>query len=114
MSTLPKTALVLAGGGSCGAVHVGMLRALCAHGVQADLVAGPSVGAINGAFYAGAPDMKGIERLEALWRALKRPERRAGCRSSLRLCVKTIASSTALFTTPRRLGNNDASSAVRQ
>jgi NTE family protein len=30
------------------------------------------VGAINGAFYAGAPDMKGIERLEALWRALKR------------------------------------------
>jgi hypothetical protein len=27
------------------------------------------VGAINGAYYAGAPNMKGIERLEALWRA---------------------------------------------
>ena len=72
MSARPKTALVLAGGGSYGAVQVGMLRALCAHGVQPDLVAGSSVGAINGAYYAGAPNMKGIERLEALWRALKR------------------------------------------
>jgi len=64
--------LVLAGGGSYGAVQVGMLQALCAHGVRADFVAGSSVGAINGAFYAAAPDMNGIERLEALWRALKR------------------------------------------
>jgi NTE family protein len=34
MSARPKTALVLAGGGSYGVVQVGMLRALCAHGVQ--------------------------------------------------------------------------------
>src|SRR5687767_1752371 len=38
MSARPKTALVLAGGGSYGAVQVGMLRALCAHGVQPDLL----------------------------------------------------------------------------
>jgi NTE family protein len=55
MSARPKTALVLAGGGSYGAVQVGMLRALCAHGVQPDLVAGSSVGAINGAYSARSP-----------------------------------------------------------
>jgi len=41
--------LVLAGGGSFGAVQVGMLRALVAHGPVPDLVVGSSVGAINGA-----------------------------------------------------------------
>jgi NTE family protein len=55
MSARPKTALVLAGGGSYGAVQVGILRALCAHGVQLDPVAGSSVGAINGAYSARSP-----------------------------------------------------------
>jgi NTE family protein len=64
--------LVLAGGGSYGAVQVGMLRAWCAHGVRPDLVAGSSVGAINGAFYAAEPSASGIERLAALWRGLRR------------------------------------------
>ncbi len=72
VSAPPKTAFVFAGGGSYGAVQVGMLRALCAHNIQPDLVAGSSVGAINGAFYAGTPSANGIERLEALWRGLKR------------------------------------------
>lgn len=72
MSTRRKTALVLAGGGSYGAVQVGMLRALCAHGVRPDLVAGSSVGAINGAFYAAEPSASGIEKLAALWRGLRR------------------------------------------
>ena len=72
MNARQKTALVLAGGGSYGAVQVGMLRALCAHGVRPDLVAGSSVGAINGAFYAAEPSASGIERLAALWRGLKR------------------------------------------
>ena len=43
------TAFVLAGGGSFGAVQVGMLRQLVANGVLPDLVVGSSVGAINGA-----------------------------------------------------------------
>ena len=72
MSARPKTAFVLAGGGSYGAVQVGMLRALSAHGVQPDLVAGSSVGAINGSFYAAAPNARGIARLEAVWRTLRR------------------------------------------
>ena len=49
-----------------------MLRALCAHGVRPDLVAGSSVGAINGAFYAAEPSARGIERLAVLWRGLRR------------------------------------------
>jgi len=65
-----KTAFVLAGGGSFGAVQVGMLRELVASGVRADLVVGCSVGAINGVHFAAAPDRSGIDRLEHIWRRL--------------------------------------------
>lgn len=67
-----KTAFVLAGGGSFGAIQVGMLQSLAAHGVTADLVVGSSVGALNGAFYAGDPTVKGMERLADVWRGLRR------------------------------------------
>ncbi len=67
-----KTAFVLAGGGSFGAVQVGMLRALLAAGVVPDLVVGSSVGAINGAYLAGAPTLEGVARLEAIWCGLRR------------------------------------------
>jgi NTE family protein len=67
-----KTAFVFAGGGSFGAIQVGMLQSLVAHGVTADMVVGSSVGALNGAFYAGDPTLKGVERLADIWRALKR------------------------------------------
>jgi NTE family protein len=94
MSADQKTALVLAGGGSFGVVQVGMLRALCAHGVRPDLVAGSSVGAINGAFYAGDPSAGGIERLAGLWRGLTR---RDVFPISLRRLLGALASSDALF-----------------
>jgi NTE family protein len=64
------TAFVLAGGGSFGAVQVGMLRELVASGLRPDLVVGCSVGAINGVHFAAAPDLDGIERLERIWRHL--------------------------------------------
>lgn len=67
-----STAFVLAGGGSIGAVQVGMLRELLAYGVEPDLVVGSSAGAINAAYLAGAPSPAGIERLETLWRGLQR------------------------------------------
>lgn len=69
-----RTAFVLAGGGSFGAVQVGMLRELFAHGVVPDLVVGSSVGAINGAYLAGAPTAEGVARLEEIWRGLRRAE----------------------------------------
>jgi NTE family protein len=67
-----KTAFVFAGGGSFGAIQVGMLHSLVANGVTADMVVGSSVGAINGAYYAGAPTLKGVLELETIWRGLTR------------------------------------------
>jgi NTE family protein len=67
-----KTAFVLAGGGSYGAIQVGMMHALAAHGISADMVVGSSVGALNGAYYAGDPTLKGVLQLEAIWRGLQR------------------------------------------
>ncbi len=67
-----RTAFVLVGGGSLGAVEVGMLRVLVAKGIRPDLIVGSSVGAINGAFFAGAPGADGVQRLEAIWRGLRR------------------------------------------
>ncbi|GAB3378073.1 patatin-like phospholipase family protein [Lysobacter fragariae] len=66
-----KTAFVLAGGGSLGAVQVGMLKALSRQGITPDLVVGASVGAINGAYYAAAPDEDGLARLERIWLGLR-------------------------------------------
>jgi NTE family protein len=69
-----KTAFVFAGGGSLGSVQVGMLRALVAQGVTADLVVGSSVGAMNAAYYAGTPTADGIEKLVTIWRSLRRKD----------------------------------------
>jgi NTE family protein len=71
---MTKTAFVLAGGGSLGSVQVGMLLALEAHGIKPDLIVGSSVGAINGAYYAGAPTAEGIERLRQIWVELRRAD----------------------------------------
>ena len=69
-----KTAWVLSGGGSLGAVQVGMLQALVRGGLSADLVVGASVGALNGAFYASRPAADGVEQLADLWRGLTRQD----------------------------------------
>lgn len=57
-----------------GAVQVGMLRALFEHGIDADLVIGSSVGAINAAYIGGDPTLAGVARLDTLWRGLKRAD----------------------------------------
>jgi NTE family protein len=66
------TAFVFAGGGSLGAVQVGMLRELIHAGVSADLVVGSYVGAMNAAYFAGAPSAAGVDKLEKVWRGLRR------------------------------------------
>ena len=65
------TAFVFAGGGSLGAIEVGMLQALVEHGASPDFVVGASAGAINAAYYAGRPDPEGVNRLAAIWRRLR-------------------------------------------
>lgn len=73
-SNAGATAFVFAGGGSLGAVQVGMLKALVRAGVAPDFVVGASVGAINAAYYAAAPDLEGIGRLERIWLRLRRSD----------------------------------------
>ena len=70
----PKTAFVFAGGGSFGAIQVGMLHSLASHGIVADMVFGSSVGAVNAAYYAGTPTLEGIRKLETIWRGLRRQD----------------------------------------
>ena len=48
------------------------MHSLAAHGISADMVVGSSVGALNGAYYAGDPSLKGVLQLEAIWRGLTR------------------------------------------
>jgi NTE family protein len=62
-----EVAFVLGGGGVLGAHEVGMLRALAESSIEPDVILGTSIGAINGAMYAGAPTVAGVERLGRLW-----------------------------------------------
>ena len=71
---MPRTAFVLAGGGSLGAVEVGMLQALLAWGVTPSLLVGSSAGAINAAYFAAEPTPVGAEKLERLWCSLRRQD----------------------------------------
>ncbi len=66
------TAFVFAGGGSLGAVEVGMLQALVERGEHADVIVGASAGAINGAYFAADPCADAVGRLAGIWRGLKR------------------------------------------
>ena len=67
----PRTAFVLAGGGSLGAVEVGMLEALAEAHLRPEFVIGSSAGALNAAFYAGRPDLEGVRALRAIWAGLR-------------------------------------------
>lgn len=69
-----RTAFVFAGGGSLGAVQVGMLEALLEAGVTPDFVVGSSVGALNAGFFAGDPTAEGVAKLAAIWRGLRRDD----------------------------------------
>jgi NTE family protein len=66
------TALVLAGGGTRGALQIGMLQVLTEHGFRPDRVYGSSVGAVNGVAFAGDPTRQGVERMTQIWAGLTR------------------------------------------
>jgi NTE family protein len=67
-----RTAFVLSGGGSLGALQVGMLQALTEAGIRPDLLMGTSVGAVNAAWMAGSPDHDGALKLREIWMGLRR------------------------------------------
>src|ERR1700728_949001 len=61
------TAFVLAGGGTRGALQVGMLAELVDRGIQADRVYGASVGAVNASAYSADPTVDGVKKIEEVW-----------------------------------------------
>lgn len=70
-NTEGKIGLVLSGGGAKGAYQVGVMRALCEHYIPIHAISGASIGALNGAVLAAAPDLKtGTERLEKMWQQI--------------------------------------------
>src|SRR4051794_18549096 len=67
------TAFVLSGGGSLGAVQVGMVQALAAADIRPDLLVGTSAGALNAGFLAGHGfDEAALRELEGVWSRLRR------------------------------------------
>ena len=72
IANLPRpVGYVFGGGGSLGAVQVGMLQALGEHDVAPGIVAGTSVGSLNGAVVALEPK-SAANRLSHLWARLTR------------------------------------------
>jgi NTE family protein len=72
---VPRTAFVLSGGASLGAIQVGMLRALYERGITADLLVGTSAGALNAAFVASRPQtVATAQELARVWRGLHRED----------------------------------------
>ena len=69
-----RTAFVLSGGSSLGAIQVGMLQALMEADVQPDFLIGTSVGAVNAAWLAGQPDLEGALKLASIWSGLRRQD----------------------------------------
>ncbi|MEO9222482.1 MAG: patatin-like phospholipase family protein [Mycobacteriaceae bacterium] len=67
------TAFVLSGGGSLGAVQVGMLQALTERDIRPDLLVGTSAGALNAAFLAGhGTGRSALDELEQSWSGVRR------------------------------------------
>ncbi len=89
--TSQKTAFVFAGGGSLGAIQVGMLRSLLSADVQPDFVIGTSVGAQCGLF-CGYPKRGGGGEARG---NLVRPATYKGWRSVSRRDLRSTQSSQA-------------------
>lgn len=75
VATRPRTAFVLAGGASLGAMQVGMLRALYERGIVADLLVGTSAGALNASFVASRPQsVTTANQLARAWHEIRRED----------------------------------------
>ena len=64
-------AYVLSGGGNYGAMQVGALEVLLAHGPRPQMLVGTSAGALNAAYLATDPTLEGARRLGDAWRGVR-------------------------------------------
>jgi NTE family protein len=101
-STRPKIGLVLSGGGARGGAHIGVLKALEELHIPIDYIAGTSMGAIIGAFYAAGYSPQEIEKFvtETQWKEAfsDQPDRAATTMRKKQL--------DADFLIPQRVGFN--------
>lgn len=66
-----KVGLALSGGGAIGAYEVGVVKALAESGTDVHVVAGASIGALNGAILASSPNLEqAADRMTEIWRHL--------------------------------------------
>ncbi|MBA9024982.1 MULTISPECIES: patatin-like phospholipase family protein [Bacillaceae] len=65
----PKIGLALGSGGARGFAHLGVIKVLKEAGISIDMIAGSSMGALVGSFYAAGSD---VERLYRLSKVFKR------------------------------------------
>jgi NTE family protein len=68
----PKIGLALGSGGARGLAHIGVIKALEENNIPVDFIAGSSIGAMVGGFYAAGLDIKKIEKivLDTNWRKI--------------------------------------------
>ena len=59
--TTKKIGLALGGGGAKGFAHIGIIKALETAGINIDYIAGTSMGALVGGFYAATGDIRALE-----------------------------------------------------
>ena len=71
-SKRPKIGLALGSGGSRGLAHIGVIKALEENNIPIDFIAGSSIGAMVGGFYAARLSIKKMEEisLETNWRRM--------------------------------------------
>lgn len=71
-SKRPKIGLALGSGGSRGLAHIGVIKALEENNIPIDFIAGTSIGAMAGGFYAAGLGVKKMENivLEINWRRM--------------------------------------------
>ena len=70
----PTIAFCFTGGGSRGAVQVGMLKEFTLNNIIPVAVSGSSVGALNAAYFAANPNYEGVLELEKIWLSLSEEE----------------------------------------
>ncbi|RCJ18470.1 patatin [Nostoc minutum NIES-26] len=71
----PQLGLVLTGGGAKGAYQVGALQYIAELGLEPQIIAGTSIGALNGAVLSVAyPFPYAVQRLNQLWEQLSKAE----------------------------------------
>ncbi|WP_433869922.1 patatin-like phospholipase family protein [Saccharopolyspora sp. CA-218241] len=67
-----RTAWVLPGGSTFGAIQAGLVGALFEAGIEPDVLVGTSVGSLNAAWLAGDPSHGGAASLRSVWLSMRR------------------------------------------